>query len=368
MKICIVEPYPNFGGGSERICFDLARGLSETDEIFLAFDQAGTMLPDYRQWCTAVRQIPLAPFGWKSLPRTLKSALTLRKQLKSWEVGGLVCSNIHMMRTLALATMRTGIRVIYHLGLPMTCPSWSKRTAFRRFHVGIAPSEPTMRTWLDAGWCKDRLCVVPNWVDAERFAPSTDRTTLRNQIGLPNDRSILLYVGRLEKEKGIQTLLESFAILVREEPRLMLVLVGESEDGGSKLWQSLAMKLGLTDHHVLFAGRTTIPEKYLAAADVAVVPSEWEEPFGLTVLEAMATCTPPVVTDVGILCSIVGDAAHLLHCQAGNAESLTRALQRVLRMPPLARHALGSQLRERVLTEYSSRSGVRAYRAKLLSD
>ena len=151
------------------------------------------------------------------------------------------------------------------------------------------------------GLPEDRVVVVPNGVDASVFEENFDNSAFRSKFALP-DEKIVLFVGRLVYEKGVQTLINAIPkVLARVNAKF--VIVG---DGGMKdflMGQVRNMRLA---HKIFFTG--FLDEQSLRflyrCADVCVVPSLYE-PFGITALEAMAAKTPVIVSDTGGLAEIV---------------------------------------------------------------
>jgi D-inositol-3-phosphate glycosyltransferase len=151
--------------------------------------------------------------------------------------------------------------------------------------------------------------VIPGGVDLELFRPHP-RLEARAALGLPSDPRILLFVGRIQRLKGLEILLRAFALLKELDARVLVVggqpsTVHESREI-SRL-QHLATRLGVADR-VTFSG--AVPHErlplYFAAADVTVMPSSYES-FGLVAVESLASGTPVVATRVGGLTSIVRD-------------------------------------------------------------
>jgi glycosyltransferase involved in cell wall biosynthesis len=144
----------------------------------------------------------------------------------------------------------------------------------------------------------DKLTVIENGIDLGRFA-SADGASLRRELRAGEGRKIVACVSRLAPEKGID-------VLVRVMPRIgrdaLLVLAGDGPD--SAACRKLAAALGLRDH-VRFLGLRNDVDRVLAAADVVVMPSLWDEAFGLVVVEAMAAGCAVVVTDSGAMPELV---------------------------------------------------------------
>lgn len=121
-----------------------------------------------------------------------------------------------------------------------------------------------------------------------------------------------VYLGRLVSEKGVGTLIRAFGLVRKQNPGtpLKLLIIGEGN------WRShlvdLTEALSLEDH-VVFAGRKTGQEliDLLQQGEIAVVPSEWEEPMGGVALELLAAGKPVIVSKNGGLAECVGDAALL---------------------------------------------------------
>jgi len=153
-----------------------------------------------------------------------------------------------------------------------------------------------------------RLTLVPCGVDARTFRP-VERKEARGTLGLP-DRPTVVYVGRLVPRKGVDTLVEAFALLPRRLDAQLVIVGGEPETGDSpeaKRLSVLARKLKVAKR-VTFVGSRPQRELhcYYGAADVAVSVPHYE-PFGMTPLEAMACATPVVGSKVGGIKTSVSD-------------------------------------------------------------
>ncbi len=146
--------------------------------------------------------------------------------------------------------------------------------------------------------------MIPCGTNLQTFR-AIPRADARAQLGIGKQEKVVLYVGRFDPRKGIETLVRSFANLVHSGlESVRLIIVGGSEAGQADGIErdrisALVDQLGITDS-VTFAGRVghdALPT-YYTAADVSVIPSHYE-PFGLVAIEAMACGTPVVASDVG---------------------------------------------------------------------
>lgn len=114
-------------------------------------------------------------------------------------------------------------------------------------------------------------------------------------------KKVIVYVGRLDQHKGVETLIKALAILKQQRSDLQLVIAGksvlESEDYEQSL-HDLVSKLGL-ETDVLFPGYAKSPVSLYQLSDVMVLPSIWAEPFGRTIIESFACGTPVVASRTG---------------------------------------------------------------------
>lgn len=154
-------------------------------------------------------------------------------------------------------------------------------------------------TYADFGFPPERLTVIPNILD-ERF-----RRPHEGDFEGPYD---LLYVGSLAEHKGVDRLVPIVERLNRQVSEAVgLTVVGDGDLRSEMEHQ--AVESGLADH-VTFTGwlpNDDLPAVF-AAHDCFVYPGRWDEPFGRVFLEALATGTPVVASDVGSVVEIVGDA------------------------------------------------------------
>ena len=143
-----------------------------------------------------------------------------------------------------------------------------------------------------------RITFVPLWVDTREFTRVGEVTTgnLRKELGIAKDVKILLFVGRLHPEKGLDTLLEALKMM---KNRNILLLIVYSISEYKEDYQALAEQLGISNR-IRFVGYIPHDElpKYYSVADAYVLPSIREE-WSNTIMEAMACETPVIATNVG---------------------------------------------------------------------
>lgn len=164
---------------------------------------------------------------------------------------------------------------------------------------------------------KRKVTIIPPGVDTARFYPIAAEEA-KEFIGIPPHGRMILFVGRIEPLKGLETLIRAIAALrptglLIDCPHYLAVIGGEPDASQEEMsaemarLQELVKTLGLGDL-VLFLGKRsqdTLPY-YYSAADVLVMPSHYES-FGMVALEAMACGTPVIATQVGGLAFLVKD-------------------------------------------------------------
>jgi D-inositol-3-phosphate glycosyltransferase len=202
-----------------------------------------------------------------------------------------------------------------------------------------------------------RTEMIPCGTDIQKFS-ALPRSEAREKLGIAADAKMVFYVGRFDRRKGIETLVRAVAeSQFRHDGNLKLFIGGGSRPGQSDGIErdriaKIASELGL-DNIVVFPGRLdhSVLPYYYAAADVCVVPSHYE-PFGLVAIEAMASQTPVVASNVGGLqFTVVPEVTGLL-APAKNDLAFAAAIDRILANPEW-RDQLGAAGRQRVEIAFS---------------
>ena len=204
---------------------------------------------------------------------------------------------------------------------------------------------------------RGNIVVIPCGTDIERFG-SVSRLEGRAELNLAPEDKIILYVGRFDRRKGIETLVRAVGYPeVKRHPDLKLIIVGGStpgrKDGKERARiEDLVRELGLADI-TTFAGRIEHEDLayYYAAADVCVVPSHYE-PFGLVAIEAMACGTPVIASEVGGLKFTVIDELTGLLVPPQDERAFAKAIDRVISYPAWSRQ-LEKDARKRVVSMFS---------------
>lgn len=144
---------------------------------------------------------------------------------------------------------------------------------------------------------RNKAAIVPNGIDLAQFNELPQKDSIVSRCPFLKNKTIILYLGRIHPIKGLDTLLESFASILRENPEVYLLLVGGDESGYEiKVRQWVKEKQ--MDDHVIFAGLLHGHQKkeVLLGSDIFVLPS-YSEAFSVSILEAMACRLSVIITN-----------------------------------------------------------------------
>lgn len=206
-------------------------------------------------------------------------------------------------------------------------------------------------------------------VNLERFSPSVSvRRIIRQELGISDDRIVYIFLGRLNRDKGLYELLAAFDKLASENCCVYLLLVGSDEEGVSSHFNEYRNLL--PRNNFCFYGLTNEPQKLLQAGDVFVLPS-YREGFGSSVIEASAMGLPVICSDAyGVMDAMVDNVTGL-RCKVGDSESLYEAMLSYVGNPELIKQ-YGKAGRRRVVEDFNganmSRLWVEFYKSILPTD
>ncbi len=206
--------------------------------------------------------------------------------------------------------------------------------------IAATPAEMAQLQWLYET-DKKKISIIPPGVDISHFYP-IPIDEAKEFIGVPTQDRMMLFVGRIEPLKGVDTLIEAISI-IRQKGTLdrhcclcVSIIGGEPNADSTSMTDEMARLQLLCDQQglgdlVTFLGRRgqeTLPY-YYSAADVVVMPSHYES-FGMVALEAMACGTPVIATQVGGLAFLVQDGITGFHIPVDDPAALAERLVTLL--------------------------------------
>jgi phosphatidylinositol alpha-mannosyltransferase len=209
----------------------------------------------------------------------------------------------------------------YYYGRPLLKPYLA------HLHRGIAVSEPA-RAFVNRYFPDFALRVIPNGIDTSVYRPGL--SPIRH---LQDDKVNILFVGRLEKRKGLGDLLRGYGFLRARVPNCRLIIVGSGPLRGQV--ESFISRNKLPD--VVMAGFVpdSVKPRYYNSADIFCAPARGSESFGIVLLEAMASGVPVVATEVPGYMSVLEPGRDSLTVRPKSWAELGAALVILARDPEL---------------------------------
>jgi D-inositol-3-phosphate glycosyltransferase len=211
-----------------------------------------------------------------------------------------------------------------------------QRAVLRHAACVIAISEDIAKVLMRLEHPPAHIARIPNSVDLTKFKPVSlkEREQLRNRLGYPAGRTIVLYVGRLSRAKGVLMLIEAWPGLIAIYPNAYLVMVGSGKESWDDCEPDIAEYVRIHDlnAHVALVGQTNCVHEYLQGADLFVSPSDYEG-FNLTLVEALGCAIPVVTTSVGVAPEIIRDGSNGFMFLPRNKEALRAAIGLALDQP-----------------------------------
>lgn len=348
VRVLFMDHVPRMSGAEQSLA-DLVIGLQGPIEPVVALPYDGPLAAELRAHGVLVRKVPMsrrmletsrstlarAPFvafaqlaaflaaGWRTyrLIREVRPDIVHTNTLKTHLIAILPC-------TLAR------VPLIWHLRdiLP---PGWLRRAliACARFaSVIIVPSRAVADAFRGNRRIYRKLRLIPNGIHVEEFAGARKDRSLREMMGVAAADPVIGIVGRLAPWKGQDVFLRAAAMLAQRHPRAHFAVIGavlfpENDVPFEHALHRMCAEMGLADR-VSFLGWQPAPEA-MAACDVVVHASQEPEPFGRTIVEAMAAGKPVVAAMGGAVGEILPPSAGFIVPPA-RPELLADALDRLL--------------------------------------
>jgi len=325
-------PYSSLFGGGEKHTTLLVNELGKKGFIFYLVSSCPVLLKEFKKRKWPQKKIwagrepvskgalliwPLqAPFVFVNLFWTLLS-YRIRKK-----VAVLYCLSLTEKILATLPARMMGMKVIWveHV----TVERWLTQNPLRIFYrwfsrfVTIVAISRVIKEQLvqDIGIDKNKIEVIYNGVDLDVFVMKERRweNAARYNIGC---------VARLEKEKGIEFLIQAIKIIREFIPFARLIIVGEGSERKKLQW--LAERLGLKEA-VQWVGHQEEIQKWYGYFDVYVLPSVTRESFGITLVEAMASGLPVIASRIGGTPEVIDHNQDGLLAEPGNSQDLADKL------------------------------------------
>ncbi len=181
----------------------------------------------------------------------------------------------------------------------------------------------------------NKISIIPNGIDISEFNIQVNPLEVKRNIGIGEDKKLVLFVGRITSQKGVTYLIQAVPKVLSSHPDARFIIVGDGWELGTI--KNMIYSMGLEEHvkTLGFLPDHTV-KSLMKAADVMVIPSIYE-PFGIVALEAMASGTPLVASDVGGLSEIIEHGKTGLKVYPANPDSIAWGINTILSNPQWAR-------------------------------
>ena len=196
--------------------------------------------------------------------------------------------------------------------------------------------------------CPNKIVVLPNWIDIDQFTyEAADREYNRTALGLSVSSFVIGAVGRLSPEKGLTTLVESFATIAKSVPESYLFIAG---DGPDKSTLELKIEQLNLSNCIRLMGFKEDTKALYSALDLFILPSHYET-FGIALLEAMYCGLPVIASNVGGVPDLVRSGFNGIMVEPNNSDQLTSSILNIISDEHL-RSSLGSNARISVIEKF----------------
>ena len=273
----------------------------------------------------------------QSMASLFKTVAAMRKQIAVLNPDLIHANSVRAGIAASLAALGTGKTVIWHVH--DTLPKHSVSAAIRAFAFLnrsiriIAVSQSTANSFCGSLPFKNRVRTIHNGTDLRRFPHKQPGTSaFRKDIGISDQQFLVCAVGQICRRKGLLELVNAFKAIQTQVPDMHLAIVGKvvfrHEGAYFDALRAAAAEPEVADR-VHFTGELGDVSPALQAADLLVLNSS-DEPFGLVLVEAMASGTPVLATRVGGVPEIVTDQENGWLIESGDRRALS---SRLLELP-----------------------------------
>ncbi|GAB6066997.1 glycosyltransferase family 4 protein [Methylothermus subterraneus] len=343
IKVLYLSESSGDWGGASRVLFTNLKHLDKSRfEPWVLLPRPGPIVPRLEEW--GVRYRFWGGFTEPGDPlRYLKAIWRFARLLRA-ERFDLIHANHAFWRpaeVLAAKLVRVPLITHYHVVLKNPGPF------LRLSRLIVANSRYTAQHSKPEEVPKK---VVYNPIELDRF----DRgRSIRSELGVPQDALVVAFLGQIKPIKGVDLFLRLAKTLAAKQPRLRFLIAGQCKNEPGAYRQEELLAEIASSPSILYLGRRDDVENVYHSADLVVVPSRWDEPFGLVNLEAGACRKPVVATRVGGIPEIVEDGVTGFLVERDDLEGLIAKVERLIENPELRRR-MGEAGREKVVREFTT--------------
>ncbi len=297
----------------------------------------------------------LTPGIFLQLAGLVRASGRLRQVTRAFEADLVDANTTIAALHAAVGLRKVRVPMVWHVR-DLTPLGLAERMIAKRTDAIAAVSHAVENALVEGSLAQNKVRVIHNGIDTERFRPTLTPAEIRAKLSLPPETPLVAVVAQLTPWKGHDVLLRAWAQLKTQGNPAVLLVMGSALHPEDRSWENelkrLANELDLAGS-VRFLGRHEDVASIVGAVQAVAVPSR-AEPFGRVALEAMALGKPVIGTRAGGLPEVVDDGVTGLLVEPDDAPALADAIGRVLGDPQLA-HRLGQAGADRVKAMFDIR-------------
>lgn len=352
MKILhVTKKYPNALGGDAIVVQNLEKQQTKNGhKVFILTTNCDEIINKKNLIKFGLKDTPsnLDKIGFKRILSLIQLYFKSFKILREIKPDVVHSHSVDMGYVMSKACRRYNIPIInhFHTGLISIKKTDKRRSKLERFFIKkskfnkiitVNPNDINSKN-------SSKIIFVPNAIDLRIF-----KNMMKNRRESKNIN--LLFVGRVEKAKGVTYLIDSIQRIIKEKSNIKLTIIGEGND--FNYYKNLINKLNLKDN-IQFEGHKNQRElvNYYYNADIFVLPSIEIEGFGLVLLESLACKTPVITTDIVGIANVIKKNNCGIVVKPKDSQALADAILRLLNNPKLAKQ-MGENGRKLVESKYN---------------
>lgn len=344
VKICYLSESSGDWGGASRVLFTNLKLLDKSKfEPWVLLPRPGPILKDLEEW--GVPYLFWQGFTEPGNPlRYLKAIWKFARLLSQYRFDLIHANHAFWRPAEILAAKLVGVPVITHYHVVMA----EAGPFIQLSRLIVANSRYTALASKPEGVAKK---VIYNPIELQRF----DRGgSIRSELGIDGDETVVAFLGQIKKIKGIDLFIRLAKALSQERPNTRFLIAGKCKNEPGAYTEEALLAEIAAHPRILYLGRRDDVENLYHSADIVVVPSRWDEPFGLVNIEAGACRKPVVAMRVGGIPEIIDDGVNGFLVERDDFDAL---LDRCLRLvdDPVLRQRMGEAGREKVEREFTAK-------------
>ncbi len=363
--VLVSDTYPPVIGGSELEAQRISVELIRRGHRVTVLTSGGTPMPPVREWVdpegVPVKILTGSARGLsKNCLFAWRVAAELWRERRNYQIVYFLMQGLHLAAGLPVARA-AGKTIVMKFG------GSGVISAMRRSYTGrlelawlrkwaarlMVLNDGMMQEAADYGFPSEQMLWMPNPVNTEEFCPATkeEAAALRRDFDIPENAWVVIYVGRLAREKGLPALMRGFAIAAADSPEAMLALVGGGAMRGEL--EGMARELRI-EARVRFVGRVESREvpRWLRASNIFALTSP-SEGFSCALAEAMSAGLASVTTRIPANEQLVECGVEGLAAPVDDEAAIAQALSQLFRDPEMRRR-MGSAARKRIVENFST--------------